>query len=94
MVGEAYGWVNSHKSNWVGLLLAEEQLLYYLVSRLGRTFSGSIDLGMLGMRGVVLRPSLFTYSYDLPQGFPMAVCLDLALVRSHNTETILCMWRS
>ena len=43
---------------------------YYLVSRLGRTFSGSIDLGMLGMRGVVLRPSLFTYSYDLPKASP------------------------
>ena len=27
MVGEAYGWVNSHRSLWVGLFLAEEQLL-------------------------------------------------------------------
>ena len=61
MVGEAYGWVNSHRSLWVGLFLAEEQLLTYF-----RTLAPLFrDRSIQGMCGVVLRPSLFPYSYDL-----------------------------
>ena len=64
MVDEAYGWANSHRGHWVGLFRAEVQLLptYHSKGRIAESAIARFEACV----GVVLRRSLFTYSYDLP----------------------------
>eukprot|EP00966_Prymnesium_polylepis_P049233 1139598-Prymnesium_polylepis.1 len=69
MVGDAYGCANSHRSHWVGLFFAgvPGTLTTYLLMPTYLSQGGSPTIARnarFEACGVVLRPSLFTYSYD------------------------------
>ena len=81
MVGEAYGWANSHRSHWVGLCHAGVQLLPTYLSQ-GR-IAESPDLrhgGSCAVDRSSLNPMTFPW---LPNG-----CV-LRASTSGNTEAIL-----
>ena len=80
MVGEAYGWANSHRSRWVGLLHAGVQLLPTYLSQ-GRIVE-SPDLRHVGLCSVDRYSLTPMTSPWLPNG-----CV-LRSSTSGSTETI------